>query len=128
MEMSDATSGSSDQIGLAEAIGQVRKELINAQAKGQKESLTFKMGEVKLEFVVELEREGGGEAGVKLWVVNVGAKGNVTSTKSHTVTVMMTPQTMSATGDWEDARVARDLAGRPPAPSEHQESKPAATD
>jgi hypothetical protein len=106
----------SDEIGLAEAIDQVRKELIEAQLKGKKESLQFRMGEVKLEFAVELAREGGGEAGVKLWVVNVGAKGTVTSTKTHTVTVTMSPQTIGASGEWEDARVADAVPGRPVAP------------
>ena len=55
--MNEASLDLNDQIGLAEAIGQVRKELINAQSMGTKESLRFRMGEVKLEFAVELARD-----------------------------------------------------------------------
>src|SRR5207247_1856357 len=94
-----------EAVGLAEAIGQVRAELAAAQRAGAGEALRFRLGEVQLEFAVELAREGGAEAGVKLWVVNVGTKGSLTSTKTHTVTVTMTPQSEGPDGGWIDTRV-----------------------
>jgi hypothetical protein len=102
------------EIGLAEAIGRVRAELAAAQLAGANESLKFRLGEVQLEFAVELARSGEGEAGVKLWVVNVGAKGTVTSGRSHTITVTMTPEKIGADGQWVDAQVGDAVAGRPP--------------
>lgn len=110
-----ADSGN-DQIGLAEAISRVRSELMAAQRADANEQLRFRLGQVQMEFTVELAREGGAEAGVKLWVVNVGTKGSRSSTHSNKVTVSMTPQTMNAAGEWVDVRVADAPAGRPPVP------------
>jgi len=104
-----------EPIGLAEAIEQVRAELATAQRAGASQDLQFRLGEVQLEFSVELAREGGGEAGVKLWVVNVGTKGTVTSTRGHTVTVTMLPQSLGPDGEWQDLRVGDRSGVRPPA-------------
>jgi len=108
------TESGNDEIGLAEAISRVRAELVAAQRDGADEQLRFRLGEVQLEFAVELAREGGVETGVKLWVVNVGAKGSVRSTNTHRVTVSMTPQTLNASGEWVDVRIADAAPGRPP--------------
>jgi hypothetical protein len=69
-----------------------------------------------LEFAVELAKEGGGEAGVKLWVVTVGASGSVSSTRTHTVTVTMTPQIQGSDGSYQDVHVGDRVTTRPPAP------------
>jgi hypothetical protein len=105
-----------DEIGLGEAISRVRQELLDARDAGESEDLRFRLGEVRMEFAVELAREGGGEVGVKLWVVNVGAKGTISSSNRHTVTVTMTPQVKNAAGEWDDVRVAESVTGRPPVP------------
>jgi hypothetical protein len=102
-------------IGLAEAIGRVRAELEDARARGEGEELQFRLGEVTLEFGVELKREGGGDVGIKLWVVSVGAKGGVSSANTNKVTVKMVPQVKSG-AEWVDVRVtAEATGGRPPA-------------
>jgi Trypsin-co-occurring domain 2 len=103
-------------VGLAEAIEQVRSELARAQAEGADKELRFRLGDVQLEFSVGLAKEGGGEAGVKLWVVSVGASGSVSSTRTHTVTVSMVPQLRSSDGSYRDAYVGDELTTRPPAP------------
>ena len=92
-------------IGLAEAIKRVRDELVQARREGEDEDLRFRLGEVSLEFTVELHREGGVEGGVKVWVVNVGAKGTASSTRTNTVTVTMTPEVLGEDGRWHDAQV-----------------------
>jgi Trypsin-co-occurring domain 2 len=104
---------SEQPIGLAEAIRQVRVELTHAHLEGQEKDLRFRGGEVQLQFDVAVTREGGGEAGIKLWVVSVGAKGEVTNAKTNTVTVSLLPQVQVA-GQWQDLLVADKVAGRPP--------------
>jgi hypothetical protein len=106
---------SDEPIGLAEAIGKVRTELAAARLEGEGEDLRFRLGEVHLQFEVQLTREGGGEAGIKLWVVSVGAKAGVTSGQTQTVTVSMVPQTRVG-ADWQDVMVGEVVAARPPAP------------
>lgn len=104
----------SDQIGLAEAIRKVREELMNARQEGEGKDLRFRLGEVQLEFQVQLTREGAGDVGVKLWVVSVGAKGGVTSADTHSVSVSLVPQ-VHVDGQWQDVMVGSSVAARPPA-------------
>jgi hypothetical protein len=107
--------GDERPIGLAEAIGRVRAELENARVRGEGQELQFRLDEVTLEFGVELAREGGAEAGINIWVVSVGAKGQVSSAHTNTVTVSMVPQVKSG-AEWVDVRVAAEAtSGRPPA-------------
>jgi hypothetical protein len=110
--------GDEEPIGLAEAIGRVRTELEDARVRGEGEELRFRLGEVSLEFGVELKREGGAEAGIKLWVVSVGAKGGVSSAHTNKVTVKMVPQVRSGDeNEWVDVMVGEAvIGGRPPVP------------
>lgn len=105
--------GDEEPIGLAEAIGRVRTELEDARVRGEGQELRFRLDEVTLEFAVELEREGGAEAGIKLWVVSVGAKGGASSTDKNTVTVKMVPQVKSG-NEWVDVMVAEAVTGGRP--------------
>jgi hypothetical protein len=102
-----------EPIGLAEAIGRVRAELEDARVRGEGQELQFRLDEVTLEFAVELKREGGVDAGIKLWVVSVGAKGGVSSAHTNKVTVKMVPQVKSG-AEWVDFRVAAQSTGGPP--------------
>lgn len=111
--MPESTPGR--QVELADAINEVRAELLRAQSTGASEDLRFRLGEVTLELAVELGRQGGGEAAVKVWVVNLGANATVSSTRTHTVTVTMTPETLGEDGQWHEVRVADAVVGRPPA-------------
>jgi Trypsin-co-occurring domain 2 len=105
--------GDPKPIGLAEAIGRVRAELEDARVRGAGQELQFRLDKVTLEFAVELEREGGAEAGIKIWVVSVGAKGGVSSTHTNTVTVSMVPQVKSG-AEWVDAMVSAEATGGRP--------------
>lgn len=75
--------------------------------------MQFRLDEVTLEFAVELTRAGGGEAGIKIWVVSVGAKGKASSAHTNTVTVSMVPQVKSG-AEWVDLRVAAEATGGRP--------------
>lgn len=99
--------GDQEPIGLAEAIGRVRTELEDARVRGEGQQLRFKLDDVTLQFAVELRREGSAEAGIKIYVVSVGAKGAVSSAHTNTVTVKMVPQVKSG-AEWADVMVAGD--------------------
>ena len=105
--------GDDEHVGLADAIRRVRAELVDARREGEGKDLRFRLGEVQLEFGVQVSREGAGEAGIKLWVVSVGAKGGVTSGETHTVTVSLVPQARAGAG-WQDVMVGGEVTGRPP--------------
>ena len=104
-------AGSDTVTGLAEAIGALRRELADAQRAGSGEDFRFRLGPVEMEFLVELTKEGSGEAGVKFWVVNAGAKGTVSRGTTHRLTLTLHPYD-ARTGT--DAEVgSREEAGRP---------------
>ncbi len=87
---------------LAQVIAAVRDQLSQAQKEGAEAGLHFRVGPVELEFEVAVSYTGGGEAGVKLYVVTLGAKGEVTSGSTHRITVTLQPVD-AATG--QDAEV-----------------------
>jgi hypothetical protein len=105
---------SDEPIGLADAIRRVRAELADARREGEGEDLRFRLGEVQLQFEVQVTREGAGEAGIKLWVVSVSGKGGVSGAQTHTVTVSLVPQARVG-ADWQDVMVGQEVAGRPSA-------------
>jgi Trypsin-co-occurring domain 2 len=88
---------------LADTIAAVRRELGLAQAAGQGQPVQFRTGPVELEFEVAVTRTGGGEAGVKLWVVTLGGKGELEKGTTQRIKVTLQPVNPQ-TG--EDARIA----------------------
>ena len=63
-----------DNIELSEMLGQLRKELLQAQGEGQGSELKFMIEDIEIELHVATTKSGGSEGGVKLSVVNFGAK------------------------------------------------------
>ena len=99
---------------LADTIAAVRRELSLAQAAGQDQPVQFRTGPVELEFEVAVTRTGGGEAGVQLWVLTLGGKGELGKATTQRIKVTLQPVDPQ-TG--EDARIAdarREPAGPPP--------------
>ena len=101
---------------LADTIAAVRRELSLAQAAGQGQPVQFRTGPVELEFEVAVTRTGGGQAGVQLWVLTLGAKGELGHATTQRIKVTLQPVNPE-TG--EDARIADahrgpELAGPPP--------------
>ena len=79
----------------ADAIRALRAELVRAQQEGEDESLRFRLGEVALEFEFAVEREAGADAGIRFWVISLGAKGGVSTARTHRVKLSLTPETDS---------------------------------
>jgi hypothetical protein len=79
------------QVSLSSAIGEVRRQLAIAIEEGGDSDVAFRAGPVELEFTVGFERTAGADAGVRVWVVSVGAKGEVQQTQTNRLTVTLTP-------------------------------------
>ena len=76
---------------LAVAIGQVRKQLAKAIEEGKDSPVAFRAGPVELEFDVEFTASGGADVGVRVWVVSLGAKGEVSRATTNRLKVTLTP-------------------------------------
>lgn len=108
--------GDGELASLADTIAAVRRELSLAQAAGQGQPVQFRSGPVELEFEVAVTRSGGGQAGVQLWVVTLGGKGELAHGTTHRVKVTLHPVDPSTGGDAQIADASRGpgLAGPPP--------------
>ena len=78
-------------IPLAKAIQDLRGELLKALAEGQDKELRFMLDPVELELSVGMTYKGGAHAGVKFWVLEFGAKGEVERAGSHKLKLKLTP-------------------------------------
>jgi Trypsin-co-occurring domain 2 len=79
------------RVELAAAIGQVREQLAKAIDEGKDSPVAFRAGPVELEFEVVFTASGGGDVGVRVWVVSVGAKGEVSRAVTNRLKVTLTP-------------------------------------
>jgi hypothetical protein len=98
---------------LADTIAAVRRELSLAQAAGQGQPVRFRTGLVELEFEVAVTRTGGGQAGVQLWVLTLGGKGELGHATTQRIKVTLQPVDPE-TG--EDAQVTDARRGEPAGP------------
>jgi Trypsin-co-occurring domain 2 len=78
-------------VGLADAIKELRRELQLAMDQGAGAPILFELGPVEMEFLLEIRKEGGGEAGVRFWVVSLSGKGGVSSGSTHRVKLSLVP-------------------------------------
>lgn len=93
--MSPRRSGT--PVELTAAIEQIRVQLATAMEKGKGAPLAFRPGPVELEFEVAFSATGGGEFGVKAYVLSIGAKGEMSRGVTNRVKISLTP--VSPTGD-----------------------------
>ena len=70
-------------VGLAQALATLREELGQAQDAGTGHQFRFEITEAEVEFLVEVDAEGGGETGVNIGVVAVKADGKVSRADTH---------------------------------------------
>jgi hypothetical protein len=81
----------SSDVGLADAIETVRRELEEAIKRGSDASVAFEAGavEMELEVVFTVTTEVG--AGIKAWVVNVGAERDRTRSSTNRLKITLQP-------------------------------------
>ncbi|MBT2505484.1 hypothetical protein J7I98_06115 [Streptomyces sp. ISL-98] len=88
MDTNDELQGA----GLADAIGQVRAELEEAQRRGRESGLRFRVGKVNLEFAVQIRRETSGKGGLRIGVVTADLGATRTKDTTHRITVELEPR------------------------------------
>ncbi len=79
------------RIGLQEAIAALRTELIEAVMASQGEKLRFEVGEITMEFQIEVERSMEAKGGLKFYVVDLGAGGTEKAKDVHKVVIPLKP-------------------------------------
>lgn len=80
-----------ERIGLKTAIEALRTELTESILTGIDQNIRFEVGQITLEFQVEIEREMEGTSGIKFWVVEIGAKGSRNTTNTHKIIIPLKP-------------------------------------
>jgi Trypsin-co-occurring domain 2 len=106
----EAIQGTHSKIGLADAVDGLRAELSEAMARARDQEIQFPVGEVHVEFQIGVTREGEGKAGLKVWVVELGAGGSYSRESVPKVTVSLEPP---VTADGQRVKVHRDLDQKP---------------
>ncbi|MBW4685607.1 MAG: hypothetical protein KME40_11040 [Komarekiella atlantica HA4396-MV6] len=79
------------RIGLEETIAALRREIIASIVASQDERLRFEVGEVTVEFHVEVERSADVKGGIKFWVVGLGGSSGTKDKSIHKVTIPLKP-------------------------------------
>lgn len=72
--VSVAESLPKDVVGLADAIGALRDELVHAWSSSQEQRLRFKPAPVELTVQVAVTSSGTGRAGIRWWLVELGGE------------------------------------------------------
>ncbi|MDG4834171.1 hypothetical protein O7627_33440 [Solwaraspora sp. WMMD1047] len=101
------------EIELADAVAAVREELLHAAALGIGQPVKFLVGQIELEFAVELRQDAKAKAGFRTWVVSGDVEGGLSRGRTHRVSVTLTP----IRPDGRDWLVAGDSA-RPDGPGD----------
>jgi hypothetical protein len=81
--------GQMGTIGLAKALAMLRQELAQAQDEGEGHQFRFEITEAEAEFLVEIDAEGGAQAGGSIGVVTLKAGGKVSRADTHRLTLKL---------------------------------------
>ncbi|MGW4239628.1 trypco2 family protein [Streptomyces sp. NPDC004749] len=90
-----------DGIELADAIQSVRDQLLDAATRATDRPLSFEVGDIQMEFTLELRKEVKGGAKVKAWVVEAGADGTRATGRTHKVAFTLTPRDARTGAPWK---------------------------
>jgi len=79
------------ELGLSEAIGQLRREIGASMESARNEPLQFRLGAVELELQVQLAAKAGVKGEAKWVVVSFGADAGAERTRTHKVKLTLNP-------------------------------------
>jgi hypothetical protein len=79
------------ELGLAEAIGQLRREIGASMEAARNEPLQFQLGAIDLELQVQLSAKAGVKGEAKWVVLSIGADAGAERTRTHTVKLTLKP-------------------------------------
>ncbi len=80
-----------DGIELADAVASIRNQLIDAATRATDHPVSFAVGDIQMEFTLELRREAKAGGKVKAWVVEAGTDAALASGRTHKVAFTLTP-------------------------------------
>ena len=78
-------------VSLSAAIAEVRREVAVAIEEGKDSAVAFRAGPIEIEFDVAFESTAGGNAAVRVWVVSLGASGEVHRAVTNRLKITLTP-------------------------------------
>lgn len=78
-------------VGLADAIANIRRELERATVEGAGSAIGFEPGPVELEFEIGFQTTKAGGAGVRVYVLMLGAKAQAEKSGIHRLKLTLTP-------------------------------------
>jgi Trypsin-co-occurring domain 2 len=93
---------------LADAIKRLRDELMRAAAEGADEDVRFRLGPIKLDLEVAASYSGGGEAGVRWYLISLGAKTEASRSRTHTIHLELQPVDLDGQDLLVGARAAKE--------------------
>ena len=96
------------ELGLAEAIRQLREEIASAVRNARDEELKFGLGPIELELEVELTVSGGAKADFKWVIVSLGAEAKGQNLRRHRIKLTLSPLI-----DDQPVKVSRERGKRP---------------
>jgi len=79
------------EIGLVDVVQALRDELARAAAQATDSGVQFPVGQVTLEFQVGVTRSADAGAGVRFWVLELGASAGVARESVQKVTIVLDP-------------------------------------
>ncbi|MFJ8312302.1 MULTISPECIES: trypco2 family protein [unclassified Streptomyces] len=90
-----------DGIELADAIESVRDQLTEAAGRAAGQPLVFELGDIHMEFTLELRKELKGGAKVRAWVVDAGADAGRSTGRTHKVSFTLKPHAADGGSAWK---------------------------
>ncbi|MEU8525748.1 MULTISPECIES: trypco2 family protein [Streptomyces] len=84
-------------IELADLLKSLRSEIGRARLDAAGQDVRFRIDSIDLELQVAVEKSAEANAGMKFWVVSLGAKGTAKAAETHTVRLSLAAET--ATGE-----------------------------
>lgn len=97
----------SNELELAAAIATVRDELLKAAKAAVNEGIRFEVGDVTMEFSVEMRKDIRAKFGFTAWVITAGAEGGMARSDVHKVALSLRPHQVNG----EPVEVSDDKKG-----------------
>ncbi|MFF6998199.1 trypco2 family protein [Streptomyces sp. NPDC008313] len=92
--------GTEDGIELADAVQAVRDQLLIAAGRATGQDLAFEVGDIQMEFTVELRSETKAGAKVRAWVLDAGVDATRSTGRTHKVSFTLTPKNARTGAPW----------------------------
>src|SRR6478609_4353566 len=92
MATDGAGTSDMDGIELADAVESIRNQLIDAAGRATGRPVAFEVGDIQMEFTLELRKEIKGGGKVKAWVVEAGADASRATGRTHKVAFTLKPR------------------------------------